>query len=794
VLLIYLSVAWMAGIYVSSHLDVPLTLWGLVSLLPLSVAVLWRRHPHVRLAALCGFFVLLGALRYRGALPRLDDNHIAAYNDRGPVVLVGVVVAEPDVRGTYTNLRLRAETLALEGEGSVDVEGVVLVRTPRYPEHLYGDRLRVRGELETPPVFDSFSYRDYLARQGIHSTVRWARITSLGRDQANWFYGRLLGLKQRAQSVIADVVPEPSASLLSGILLGIEGQIPSDLFAAFQATGTAHIIAISGFNMALVGGLFASLSVRLVGRRYAAWFATGAIALYTLFVGAAAAVVRAAVMSVVAVWGRHFGRQNSAPNALFATALVMTAWNPHTLWDLGFLLSFAATLGLIVFADPFQRGFEGLLARLMSVRWAEPAAKYLHEPLVLSTCSQLTTMPIILYSFGTLSIVTLLSNALILPLQTQVMLWGTAATVGGMVWLPLGRALGWVAWLFLAGTIWGVETTARLPNVAVDLGAVSPSLVWGWYGFLAVGAWLLVQTEERRRETWRALLRGPSGWFSERVPLKMVLGGLAIVATLVWLAVSALPDGKLHVTFWDVDEGDAVFIRAPLGQHVLISSAASPEIAAHVGRQMPFWDRTLELIVLTSGTSRQWTGLIPVLERYQGEHMLYASRACTGHACDRGQALVREQGTITLQPVRGTDADLGMGVVLSILHPRGDHSSAQDDPVVVRVDYGQTCFLIVGGAGQRVQETMLARGENVRCDVLHVRSRGDEPGTSPGFRDAVRPALVVLSGEDDDPMGSTARADRERLNFSGVTVLPIGEYGSIEIISDGTGYHVRVRQ
>jgi competence protein ComEC len=428
VLLIYLSVAWMAGVYISSYLNVPVALWGLVSLLPLSVAVLWRHSPRVRLAALCGLFVLLGALRYRWALPRLDENHVAAYNERGSVVLVGTVIAEPDVRGTYTNLRLRAETLALDGERPASVEGTVLVRAPRYPEYLYGDRLRVLGQLETPPVLDSFSYRDYLARQGIHSIVRWARITTLGRDQANWFYGRLLGLKRRAQWVIVEIVPEPSASLLSGILLGIEGQIPPDLLADFQVTGTTHIIAISGFNMALVGALFASLSVRLVGRRYAAWFATGAIALYTLFVGAAAAVVRAAVMSVVAVWGKHFGRQNSAPNALFATALVMTAWNPHTLWDLGFLLSFSATLGLIVFTDPFQHGFEGVLTRLMPVRWAEPAAKYLHEPLVLSTCSQLTTMPIILYSFGTLSIVTLLSNALILPLQTQVMLWGTAAS------------------------------------------------------------------------------------------------------------------------------------------------------------------------------------------------------------------------------------------------------------------------------------------------------------------------------------------------------------------------------
>jgi competence protein ComEC len=276
--------------------------------------------------------------------------------------------------------------------------------------------------------------------------------------------------------------------------------------------------------------------------------------------------------------------------------------------------------------------------------------------------------------------------------------------------------------------------------------------------------------------------------------LKTVLSGLAIAAALIWLAVSALPDGRLHVTFLGVNKGDAVFVRAPLGQQVLISGAASPEMAAHLGRRMPFWDRTLELIVLTEARSGQWAGLVPVLERYRVEHMLYAPQVCTEGACARGQELVREQGIITQPPVRGTGADLGMGVVFTILHPPGDRSSVQDDPVMVRVDYGQTCFLIAGGAGQRAQAAILEWGENVRCDVLQVRSREGEPGASAAFRDSVRPALVVLSGEDDDQAGGAASAARERWNLSGVTVLSTGEYGSIEIISDGAGYDVRVRQ
>jgi competence protein ComEC len=250
--LIYLSIAWLTGIYLSSHLSaLPAALPALLAPLPLSIAWLWRDNARLRLAALCALFLLIGALRYTLARPRFTAHSVSAYNDRGEVTLTGVVVAEPDVRDAYTNLRLRAETLALEDERPLEVEGLVLVRAPRVPEHLYGDRLRVRGMLQTPPVFETFSYRDYLARQGIHSTVGWARIATLERGQGNRLYALLLRFKQHVHAAIVDVLPEPSASLLSGILLGLEGGIPPDLMDDFHATGTSHIIAISGFNTAV---------------------------------------------------------------------------------------------------------------------------------------------------------------------------------------------------------------------------------------------------------------------------------------------------------------------------------------------------------------------------------------------------------------------------------------------------------------------------------------------------------------------------------------------------------------
>jgi competence protein ComEC len=788
-LLTWLSVAWMAGIYLASRLELPLALWGLVALLPLCVAWLWRRVPRVRLVALCGLFLCLGAVRYVAALPRFDERSVATYNDRGWVTLTGVVAAEPDVRDRYINLRVHAETLAVGDDARMDVKGTVLVRAPRYPEHLYGERIEVRGQLETPPVFDTFSYRDYLARQGIYSLLRWARVRVLARGQGNPLLGALLAFKQHAQGVIAAVLPEPCAALLTGILLGVETGLTRDLAADFSTTGTSHIIAISGFNIAIISALFSSLSVRLVGRRYAAWFSTAAIAVYTLFVGASAAVVRAAVMGSIGVWGEHFGRQNSSSNALFATALLMTAWNPHTLWDLGFLLSFAATLGLVALADPLQRRFEGLLAVLLPARWVEPAARFLNESLVLTTCAQLTTLPIIVYSFRTLSLVTLLSNVLILPAQQGVMLWGALATLGGLIWLPLGRALGWVAWLFLAYTIWVVEWTAELPRAAIELGAVSAAAVVAWYALLGAGAWGMALTRERRREVWENVRRA----LAVHVRTRALVGALALAALLVWLAVLAAPDGKLHVTFLDVGQGNAVLVETPAGRQVVINGGPSgTTMTAHLGRRMPFWDRTLDLVALTDLEDEHVSGLVPVAKRYGVATLWQPSPSDEVSSAYAELLATARDGQVGVQsPVAGTRMDLGDGVVLTVLHSGGD-GDREGGVLVLRVDYGRTCFLLAGSADLDVERSLLARKEHVRCDVLQVGRHGGEGATSPRFLQAVRPALAVISSGEGNRAGDPDEAVLARLAEHGATVVRTDELRSVEVVSDGLGYRVRV--
>jgi competence protein ComEC len=787
VILIWVSISWMLGIWAAKRLGAPLASWGILSFLPLSIAWMWRRTPRVRRAAVCGLFVCLGGLRYVLALPRVDEHSVAVHNDKGRVALTGVVVGEPDVRDRYVNLRVRAEELAGGGEPPARVHGLVLVRVPRYPVPRYGDRIRASGELETPPTFETFSYADQLARQGIYSTMSWAQVTTLAEGQGNALFAALLRCKARTQRAIADVLAEPPAALLTGILLGVESGLPPKLVADFQVTGTSHIIAISGFNMAIVSLTLTRLSVCAVGRRYAAWFCTAALALYTVFVGASAAVVRAAVMACVAAWGEHFGRQNASANALFATTLVMTACNPHTLWDLGFLLSFAATLGLIGLADPLNLRFQRLLARVLPPRWAETLARILNEPLVLTTCAQLTTLPIILNASGLLSPVTFVSNFLILPAQQQVMLWGALATGASLLWLPLGRVLGWVAWLFLAWTIWVVERTAALAAVVPFAGTMRVAYIVAWYAALGCGAWWVWQTEERRQMLRQRI--GP--WLRANVRSKALLAGLGIVAALIWAAALSLPDGKLHVTFLDVGAGDAVWIETPSGRQVVVNGGPSgTTMMAYLGQHMPFWDRTLDMLVLTDSADEHALGAVPILERYQvGRTWLPPAATGTGTAWERIGALAEARSVAVVEPLAGAKVEVGDGVAFSFVHPPVRDAEG-GGAVVLRVDYGTTCFLLSASADLSAEQAMVARGEELRCDVLQLGRQGGEGATSLPYLRAVQPALAVVScaGQTE---GAPDERTLTRLVEAGATVVRTDESGSIEVVSDGKGYEVR---
>jgi competence protein ComEC len=785
----YLAVSWLAGIYLQSVLQAPSWALRLAFPLPVAVILLWWPEWRIRLAAACTLVLLLGALRYDAAVPRFDEGDLGYYNDHGTATITGFVVEAPDVRDCYVNLRVSARDLEIDG-GMRPVEGLALVRTGRHPSYEYGDEVQIEGKLETPPESEDFSYKDYLARQGIHSMVDYGRITILSRGHGDLFHRTIYALKGRFQQTIARLFPDPSASLLTGILLGIETGIPRSLMEDFNATSTTHIIAISGFNIAIVGGAIGSLTKRFLGRYRAALVSIFAIVVYTLWVGADASVVRAAIMGTVSLIAIIAGRQTYALASLAAAALLMTLWNPSVLWDVGFQLSFAASLGLILLVRPWEGGVRALLSRWLTEERAAALVRLLSGPLFVSMAAQLAVWPITLFHFRRLSLISPLTNFLIIPAQPPVMVLGGIATILGSLHPLLGQPVAWVAWLFPAYTIAVVQFTSRFPLTSIELGGFSAGAMWLYYGLFAAAMARVHLRRARHREI--------RGFVTQHVGTKLLVGGLALAVVLAWITASQMPDGRLHVQFLDVGQGDAIFIQCPNGQQILVDGGPDPSVLlSHLGRRMPFWDRSLDLVILTHPEADHVGGLVDVLERYDVSLVLDSGQECASATCEAWRALIKEKGI----PYRGAESgmrlELGQDVRLDVLHPpthlmTNTTSDINNNSVVLDLQYGQFSALLTGDVMEEAESVLLTSGQSLDSLVLKVPHHGGDTSLTTPFLEAADPKLAIISAGADNRFGHPDEVTLEKLE--GIATYRTDQDGSVELVTDGARCWMRTQR
>jgi competence protein ComEC len=756
--LVYLTIAWLAGILVAERVGGLWWAWlalGGAALIGLGLA---RKSATWRLACGLTLAFALGAARYSAGVPHFDADDLATYNDSGFVTVEGLIVDAPDPRDTHVNLRVRAEKLALDDAPAFDVSGLALVQAPRVGVYRYGDPLRVIGQIETPPVFEDFSYRDYLARQGVHSTIRYAQVEVIGERRGSPIRRATLDFRTHAAEVIARLLPDPEASLLAGILLGDESGIAPDVRDDFNATGATHIIAISGANLAILAGVLMGVANRLVKPTPAAVVTIVGIFVYSAFVGGDAAVVRAAIMATLGIVAARLRRQTFALASLAFAALAMTAVNPFTLWDAGFLLSFLATLGLVLYTQPLEALLERGLALVLPGQAAARVVGFISEAFIVTVAAQITTTPIIALLFGRLSLVSLPVNFLIVPAQAPLMILGGLAVLVALIAWPVGQLIAWIDWLFLAYTVEVVRLFARLPFASFNVD-ISPPVVWLVYGLMFGLTAVAAQPEEERKGWWER--------FRRLLGVKALAAAGLLLSALALVAAISAPDGRLHVWFLDVGDGQAALIQTPSGRHILVDAGGSGRaLRSGLGEAMPFWARRLDLVILTRSGESTTGGLADALRRYRAEAIIFDGVRGDSDVERALWAELDAEGVPLVAASAGTQVRVEDGVTLGVL-------GSQDGPLALMLTYGDTRILLAGSLGEEDQAALIAGEGLLNAAVLQIPTRSAESETGAAFVAAVGPQIAVGSG--------------------GAETYNPARDGTIHIISDGRRVWARTR-
>lgn len=391
------------------------------------------------------------------------------------VRIKGMVAEEPDVRESYTNIVLETRDVS-QGQTRI------LVRVPEYPLLRYGDEVELVGKVTLPKNFTSkdgapvFNYRAYLAKDSIQYQIYFPKIVAVSPGKGNIVREKLFALKEVFMKNIARVIPEPEAALAGGILLGAKRSLGDDLLQKFRETGIAHIVVLSGYNIAVVVGVIARVAMFLPFILRLVASVVG-IVLFAVMVGGGATVVRASVMALVIILARALGRESIALRVLVLAGVLMVLVNPMILLhDVSFQLSFAATLAIVIFVPVIEKYFLWISSRV------------LREIVMTTTATQFFVLPLILYHMGSVSLIGFVANIFILPFVPVAMLITFFVAVFAGVPL-IGSALGFIAYLILAYVVTLVELFAQIPFVSFS--GISFSLPLLIFTYMLLGLFII---------------------------------------------------------------------------------------------------------------------------------------------------------------------------------------------------------------------------------------------------------------------------------------------------------------
>jgi len=796
------------GIFLGSKYDCFLALI-LIGLIPVPLVFFLRQYrKSIILISLCLITFFGGACYFRSSLPSIDERSLQFYNDSGTVEIRGMVNTAPEIRDKTTHLRLSTSEIKLAEEWQ-EVTGTALLYVPRYPTYEYGDVLLVSGKLETPPQLDDFDYKDYLAHQGIYSTMLYPTIEILDRGKGFSPLAWVYSLRNRLSQTLAEVLPEPQASLAQGIILGKRGTIPSSLKDDFTRTGTAHLLAISGLHLSIVAGILLSLGIWLFGRRRYTyiWLALGAIWLYALLTGMNPPVVRAAIMVSLFLIAELMGRQRSAIIALAFAAAIMVGISPQILWHAAFQLSFLAMMGLIFIFPPIQ----AMGRKIVNTTLGEdgPAVRISNivtDSFSITLGAVLAVWPLIAYYFGIISLVGPLATFLALPAIPGIIITGALAGGLGLIILPIAYPIGWLAWLFLSYMLLIVSGFATLPISAIEVSSVSPNLIWVYYPVLALAIWF-----NSNRKRMNNLVSKATTWLKSGVtksanhapmPKIWIILPLLVIAILLSVTAATMPDKNLHVSFFDVGEGDAILIQTPAHQDILVDGGPSPQaITLQLGKKLPFWDRTIDLVILTHPHTDHLTGLIEVLRRYKVKQVLCPDLDCDSPLYDEWLSVVKEKDIKHTIAQAGQQIDLGEGVIIEVINPQDPllsdtQSDIDNNGVVLRLSMGDASFLLTADIMWEAEFELIARRANLKSNVLKVAHHGSDTSTTPAFLAVVNPQLAVISAGGDNPHGHPSPEVMERLTeiVGKDKIYLTAESGTIEFTTDGERLWVEVER
>lgn len=613
------------------------------------------------------------------------------------------------------------------------------------------------------------------------------------------FAGAVVGAKARiiearvyVRRVMEARLPKDEAGLMMGVLLGDTSTVPADVKADFKTTGLSHILAVSGLNITILIAACAFLSgTALIGidtpgrvtpGRFLIFAVTaGAIVFYMALCGFAPSIVRAGFMGLAAMAAPLAGRQTSVFSAMAAAAMALLIIDPATVFNIGFQLSFAATLSIMLFSP-----------HVTSWISATPdAPSGVAKALAVTISAQLGVAPILAANFGSISLITPAANAAVAPAIAPAQLLGIVIPMLNIISEPLAAAAAYPAHLSLAYTMAGASFFAKWPLASIGVpqptAASTVSIIIGTVitavYFAALAALYIFLRYCKPRTKFTEIFHG-------RILARTIMiaagVGVLLIGLFAYRSLNGAPPDGLRVTFLDVGQGDSTLIQARDGATILIDGG--PEADSAEARLRERAINNIDLLIITHPHADHVNGLPAVVQDHPIEKAIIPPDESTNNQYLRTLEKLNGNGVAQVAAREGQYYKVGRDLTVKILSP-DDTASGPDDTnnqaVVALIQYKGIKMLFTGDIEIETEEDMIADGEAQKVDILKVPHHGSRNGADAALLKILKPRFAVISVGAGNRYHHPAPTTLALLRQVGASVFRTDKNGSVTIESDG---------
>lgn len=635
-----------------------------------------------------------------------------------------------------------------------------------------GNQIEIKGTIipiSEPRNPTAFDYKEFLARRNIHSQIRADSLISV-KDQGSTL--SWISIRKKALEIVERNFNPITSPIAKALLLGYKNELEGDIRQAFARAGLSHIMAVSGLHVGLVIAPFWVIIPFFWTKKHGTKFGLAILIIILFFyaglTGFSAPVMRASLMATLLTYGKLFSKSANSINLMGVAALVILIIDPTQLFEVGFQLSFAAVLIILLVLPVIQ----SKIPYWIRIKWYGTPIMVI----IISLVVQFGLYPLQAYYFGEVSIISPIANALFVPFLGIIVPLSLFALIIGLLLPSVGFILNYPSLLFL-----------ELLNDFVNF---STSLSWAWFQVLKPSSFLFL--------FWSFFILMVGSWRNPALKWKLMACALASVFVIQTVGlVQTFRSKDLTVVVFDVGQGDASLIKTPSGKHYLIDTGTwNPGSNSGENILLPYFKENnitkLDAVFLSHPHADHIGGIISLINGIEIDTIYNSGFQYDSNLYENYIKLAKAKHIPVISLHAGERINVDEEILILALGPEGPQFN--DDPnqhsLVLNVLYKKNEFLFTGDAGEAQERRLLENyGDLLNTDFLKVGHHGSRTSSELFFLQAVTPEISVVSVANNNKFQHPHQEAVQRLETIKSDIYFTGRDKALVFKSDGKSIH-----